>query len=354
MAGMPDPLPEKQLLTSDHFHILAIYVQMKHYREVSIQLFLVVLEFMSLRVQVRGAPAIAIVGTLSIALELRKTCLSTVDSLKEIVQSRFQYLLTARPTAVNIAESAKRFTERISNVDPSVDVAAARDSLVEEMEKMLEDDLKANKTMGRYGAEAIAKDLNGGKAIVLTHCNTGSLATAGYGTALGVIRTLHSMDLLDQVYCTETRPFNQGARLTAYELVHDKIPATLICDSMGALLMKQKKVSAVVVGADRIVSNGDVANKIGTYQLAIAAQYHNVPFYVAAPVSTIDFGLSEGREIKIEERPSDEMFHVNGKRVAAEGVSCWNPAFDITPAVLITGGIVTERGVFAANSLKSL
>lgn len=303
----------------------------------------------------RGAPAIAIVGTLSVALELKKNPPSSLDAIKETVESRFQYLLTARPTAVNIAESAKRFTQRASDFDPSTDVTTARDCLIAEMEKMLEDDLRDNKTMGRYGAEAISRQLtDGGKAVVLTHCNTGSLATGGYGTALGVIRSLHSMDLLDHVYCTETRPYNQGARLTAYELVHDKIPATLICDSMGALLMKEKRVSAVVVGADRIVSNGDVANKIGTYQLAIAAQYHKVPFYVAAPISTIDFGLNEGREIKIEERPSAEMFNVNGKRLAADGVGCWNPAFDVTPAALITGGIVTEKGVFAANDLKSV
>lgn len=304
--------------------------------------------------QVRGAPAIAIVGTLSIALGLKRCDFTSIDDMKTYVQSNFQYLLTARPTAVNIAESAKEFVRQVSALDPSSDVHLARDSLIENMEAMLEEDLNANQTMGKYGSEEIAKHLNGQKAVILTHCNTGSLATGGYGTALGVIRSLHSADLLDHVYCTETRPYNQGARLTAYEFVHDKIPATLICDSMAALLMKEKRIDAVLVGADRIVSNGDVANKIGTFQLAIAAQYHSVLFYVVAPVSTIDFGLQEGGQIAIEERPSGEMLCVNGKRVAAEGIGCWNPAFDVTPAALITGGIVTEKGIFAADSLATL
>ena len=302
----------------------------------------------------RGAPAIAIVGTLSVALELKNKEFSSINDLKELVQSEFQYLLTARPTAVNIGESAKRFVKQISDYDPNMGVGSARDTLVRDMEAMLKDDVKSNQEIGRYGAEDIGKCLGSRKATVLTHCNTGSLATGGYGTALGVVRSLHSLGLLDSVYCTETRPYNQGSRLTAYELVHEKIPATLICDSTVALLMKERKIDAVVVGADRIVSNGDVANKIGTFQLAITARYHGVRFYVAAPVSTIDFSLQAGGDINIEERPSEEMVCVNGFRVAAEGIKCWNPAFDVTPAELVTGGIVTERGVFAANNLKAL
>ena len=239
-------------------------------------------------------------------------------------------------------------------VSASTSLQAAKDYIVAEMEGMLEEDVRTNKMIGNLGANDIVKCLNGKKATVLTHCNTGSLATAGYGTALGVIRSLHSMDALSHVYCTETRPYNQGARLTAYELVFENIPSTLICDSMGALLMKEKGISAVVVGADRVVSNGDTANKIGTFQLAIVAQYHGIPFYVAAPISTIDFSLISGEQIKIEERPHKEMFYVGGSRVCAEGIGCWNPAFDVTPACLITGGIVTEKGVFAADNLKSL
>ncbi len=305
-------------------------------------------------IQVRGAPAIAIVGTLSIASELRNSDFVSMDSLKEFIESKFRYLVTARPTAVNIAEAANRFIKKTRDFSQSSNPLELRDEIVLEMEKILEEDIKSNQIMGSYGAQDIAKRTEGKKAVILTHCNTGSLATGGYGTALGVVRSLHSRGILERVYCTETRPYNQGARLTAYELVYDRIPATLICDSMGALLMKEKKIDAVVVGADRIVSNGDTANKIGTFQLAIAAQYHHIPFYVAAPVSSIDFSLSTGNQIIIEERPSEELFFVAGKRLAAEGVGCWNPAFDVTPASLITGGVVTEKGLFAANELESL
>lgn len=307
------------------------------------------------RMKVRGAPAIAIVGTLSVALELKRSDFASIEEMKGHIDSKFQYLLTARPTAVNIAESAKRFLQQVSTFDPTSDVHLAKESLLASMETMLREDREANRKMGEHGAEEIVKHMTNGKGVVvLTHCNTGSLATAGYGTALGVVRSLHSRGSLERVYCTETRPYNQGARLTAYECVHDKIPATLICDSVASLLMRERKVDAVVVGADRIVANGDTANKIGTYQLAIAAQHHGVRFYVVAPVSTIDFSLRDGGQVVIEERPSQEMFCVDGKRVAAEGIGCWNPAFDVTPAGLITGGIVTERGVCAADNLASL
>ena len=312
----------------------------------------------------RGAPAIAIVGTLSVASELREVTSEEgkegATQLKNFVQTKFNYLKTARPTAVNIAEAADRFTKKASDIEadfspgsPSHSVSQARQSLIEEMESILADDIATNQSIGRHGADHIVQHIQD-KATILTHCNTGSLATGGYGTALGVVRSLHFMGKLEHVYCTETRPYNQGARLTAYELVHDKIPSTLICDSMGALLMQRRNVSAVVVGADRVVANGDTANKIGTYQLAIAAKHHGVPFYVAAPITTIDFGLPSGEHIAIEERPSKEMLYIGGQRVAAEGIGCWNPAFDVTPAQLITGGIVTEKGVFEANDLKAL
>ena len=310
----------------------------------------------------RGAPAIAIVGTLSVAMELRGMNFEEgeqgASQLKQFIQSKFDYLKTARPTAVNIAEAAERYTKRAVDMESnclstSLTVSQARDALIKEMESILSEDIATNQSMGHHGAEHILRNLSE-KAVVLTHCNTGSLATGGYGTALGVVRSLHSVGRLEHVYCTETRPYNQGARLTAYELVHDKIPSTLICDSMGALLMQRQKISAVVVGADRVVANGDTANKIGTYQLAIAAKHHGVPFYIAAPVTTIDFGLKSGEEITIEERPSREMLCISGQRVAAEGIGCWNPAFDVTPAQLITGGIITERGVFEASNLKPL
>ena len=294
-------------------------------------------------------------GSLSIALQLRKKEFENKAALVKYVDSSFQYLLTARPTAVNIAESAKHFSEMLSNVAGGESVKTAKERVVCDMEKMLADDVRANKAIGEHGACDIIRHMNGEEeAIILTHCNTGSLATAGYGTALGVVRSLQASKRLEHVYCTETRPYNQGSRLTAYELVFENISSTLVCDSMCSLLMREKRISAVVVGADRVVSNGDTANKIGTYQLAITAKFHSVPFYVAAPTSTIDFTLEHGNQIKIEERPSKEMFYVGGKRIAAEGIGCWNPAFDVTPAELITGGIITEHGVFAADNLLSL
>lgn len=222
-------------------------------------------------------------------------------------------------------------------------------------EDMLEKDLSDNRSIGDLGARHLLERAapQGGKVIVLTHCNTGALATAGYGTALGVIRSLHSLGRLEHAFCTETRPYNQGARLTAFELVYEHIPATLITDSMVAAAMAHKGVSAVVVGADRVVANGDTANKVGTYQLAIAAKHHGIPFYVAAPSSSCDLRLESGQEIIIEERPGQELTDVNGVRIAAPGIGVWNPAFDVTPHDLITGGIITELGVFAPKELRA-
>ena len=284
--------------------------------------------------------------------------LTDPSSLSDAVARSFDYLRTSRPTAVNIAEAAQRFKGRATALrDSGLDTLACKERLLQEMEAMLAEDVACNRAIGDHGADHILARVVAGEegvppvVTILTHCNTGSLATAGYGTALGVVRSLFRNGRLGHVYCTETRPYNQGARLTAYELVHEKIPATLICDSSVSLLMGRGKVSAVVVGADRIVSNGDTANKIGTYQVAIAARHHGIPFYVAAPMSTVDFGLESGRDIVIEERSSEEMCYVGGVRVAAEGIGCWNPAFDVTPAELITGGIVTEKGVFSPGEL---
>nr|CAG4637874.1 EOG090X08IP [Chydorus sphaericus] len=314
--------------------------------------------------KVRGAPAIAIVGCLSLAVELRKkleaggsSSFSSKDSLLEFIQEKFDYLISSRPTAVNIqlaAESCLSLTRQLRE-NEAVDVNKALTTVIDHLEATLVNDVADNKAIGDHGAKDILQrkgDSTTGIRI-LTHCNTGSLATAGYGTALGVIRSLHKTGRLDQVYCTETRPYNQGSRLTAFELVYEKIPATLICDSMAAAAMKQFKIDAVIVGADRVAANGDTANKIGTYQLAVVAKSHGIPFYVAAPFTSIDFKLASGLKIPIEERASEEMTHSVGIRVAAEGIRCWNPAFDVTPAELITGGIVTERGVYQADQLAS-
>ncbi|GFS33759.1 NagB/RpiA/CoA transferase-like superfamily protein [Actinidia rufa] len=210
---------------------------------------------------------------------------------------------------------------------------------------MLTDDVASNKAIGSYGASLIQNQLKHLNMLsILTHCNTGSLATAGYGTALGVIRALHDAGVLERAYCTEKRPFNQGSKLTAFELVHDNIPATP--DSAAATLMKARRVDGVIVGADRVAANGDTANKIGTYSLAVCALRHGIPFYVVAPLACIDLSLSSGEELVIEERSAKELLHSCGlgEQVGASGISVWNPAFDVTPACIISG-IITEKGV---------
>ncbi|XP_030848713.1 methylthioribose-1-phosphate isomerase [Strongylocentrotus purpuratus] len=302
--------------------------------------------------KVRGAPAIAIVGSLCVAVELTHMTFENKSDLVAFICKQFRHLNTARPTAVNMSEAVKRFTslaEELGN-DPDLTTESMKDRIIEEAENMMEMDVRTNKSIGMHGANHLMISSGGGQ-VVMTHCNTGSLATAGYGTALGVIRALHEKGNLEHVYCTETRPYNQGARLTAYELVYECIPASLITDSMASFCMLKKGVTAVVVGADRVVANGDTANKIGTYQLALAARHHNVPFYVAAPVTSCDLSLTSGDEIVIEERDESELTKINGMQIAAPGIRGWNPAFDVTPADLITG-IVTEHGVFKPNELQ--
>ncbi|XP_067416612.1 methylthioribose-1-phosphate isomerase [Emydura macquarii macquarii] len=306
--------------------------------------------------KVRGAPAIAIVGCLSLAVELHAGAATGQGkaSLETFICESLRYLATARPTAVNMARAAEELGAFASQQAQREEATAEslRESVIQWAEAMLEKDLRDNRSIGEHGARHLLQGSRQDKVTVLTHCNTGSLATAGYGTALGVVRSLHALGRLEHVYCTETRPYNQGARLTAYELVYEHIPATLIADSMVSVAMKEKGVSAVVVGADRVVANGDTANKVGTYQLAIAAKHHRIPFYVAAPSTSCDLHLAEGAEIVIEERPSEELTDVNGVRIAAPGIGVWNPAFDVTPHELITGGIITEFGVFRPEELR--
>lgn len=306
------------------------------------------------KMQVRGAPAIAIVGCLSLAVEVFDEKFDTKQTFKQEVEGKLNYLVSARPTAVNMKLAAEDLISLANALaqDESVSVDTMKAKFLKSIEDMLEKDIADNMAIGKNGAEVILSHIsNGGAVRVLTHCNTGSLATAGYGTALGVIRKLHEMNRLEHVYCTETRPYNQGARLTAYELVHDKLPATLILDNMVASLFKSRRVAAVVVGADRVAANGDTANKIGTYQIGVVAKYHDVPFYVAAPFTSIDLKIPSGDRIVIEERPDREMTHVGEHRIAAPGIACWNPAFDVTTADLITG-IITEKGVFKPSELK--
>lgn len=300
---------------------------------------------------VRGAPAIAISAALSLAVEVSnlENFNGTPVEAASFLAGKLDYLVSSRPTAVNLSDAATKLKEVVSKAAAAAsDCQSVFQAYIEAAEIMLADDVASNKAIGSYGARFIQnQQKDPTKLSVLTHCNTGSLATAGYGTALGVIRALHSEGVLERAYCTETRPFNQGSRLTAFELVHEKIPATLIADSAAAALMKDSKVSAIVVGADRVAANGDTANKIGTYSLALCAMHHNIPFYVAAPLTSFDSSLSSGKEIIIEERSPKEMLNARGglgEQVAASGISVWNPAFDVTPASLISG-IITEKGV---------
>ncbi|KAF2880599.1 hypothetical protein ILUMI_25580 [Ignelater luminosus] len=306
--------------------------------------------------QVRGAPAIAIVGCLSLCVELKPQSFQSKTALREEIEAKLNYLITSRPTAVNMKLAAEDLITLAIKLETnnSININDMKEKFISAIEKMLEKDIADNQAIGDHGAKDILRGFpEDSKLRMLTHCNTGSLATAGYGTALGVIRSLHAANKLENVYFTETRPYNQGARLTAYELIHDKIPHTLVGDSMVAALMNTKSISAVVVGADRVAINGDTANKIGTYQIAVTANHHKVPFYIAAPFTSIDKKIPDGTHIVIEERPATEMTHIGNLQLAASGVNCWNPAFDVTPASLITG-IITERGVFRPEELQNV
>ncbi len=283
---------------------------------------------------VRGAPAIGITAAYGVVLAARSRYAESPEHWKELLEGDLQLLFAARPTAINLAWALDRMRSRARGVegDPGQVLAAEACAIHEE-------DIRVNRHMGALGADELGSGVS-----ILTHCNTGSLATGGYGTALGVIRSARQAGKLERVYADETRPWLQGARLTAWELERDGIPVTLLVDGAAASLMQQGQVQWVIVGADRIAGNGDVANKIGTYSLAVAARYHGVKFMVVAPTSTVDMSLDNGGRIPIECRPADEVLNLAGVPVAAEGADAWNPVFDITPAGLIDV-IVTERGV---------
>nr|CAD1836909.1 unnamed protein product [Ananas comosus var. bracteatus] len=304
---------------------------------------------------VRGAPAIAIAAALSLAVEVFNLDFDgTPGDAASLLVRKLDYLVSSRPTAVNLSEAATKLQNlALKTAESATEAKAVFQAFIDAAEVMLIDDVAANKAIGHHGAKFLQGQSGDSRLLsVLTHCNTGSLATAGYGTALGVIRALHAEGVLERAYCTETRPFNQGSRLTAFELVHEKIPATLIADSAVAALMKSRHIDAVIVGADRVAANGDTANKIGTYNVALCAKHHGVQFYVAAPVTSIDLCLSSGQQIVIEERSPKELLNSEGglgKQVAAPGIAVWNPAFDITPANLITA-IITEKGVITKSA----
>ncbi|KAL2649545.1 hypothetical protein R1flu_017673 [Riccia fluitans] len=301
---------------------------------------------------VRGAPAIAVTAALALAVELvhlENSYSGDPQDAAAFIEKRLSFLVSSRPTAVNLSDAAyklQRLTSQAS-INNGATAKTVFAHLIEAAEEMLKEDVLSNKAIGEYGAKAILQAVGGKEKLrILTHCNTGSLATAGYGTALGVIRSLFAQGQIETAYCTETRPYNQGSRLTAYELVHDGIPSVLIADSAVAYLMASGRVDAVVVGADRITANGDTANKIGTLNVAVAAHQFGVPFFVAAPLTTVDIQINSGDEIVIEERSKTELTHAfgAGPEVAAPGIGVWNPAFDVTPAKYITG-VITDRGV---------
>lgn len=290
---------------------------------------------------VRGAPAIGVsaaYGVVLAAMEADKKT-NTKEDYINFIENGIKELASTRPTAVNLFWALKRMKEKLHEIK-EMDNQQIKEILLEEANKVYNEDIECNKNIGKFGNEVVPEG-----ASILTHCNAGALATAGYyGTALGVIKYAHDAGKKIQVFSDETRPLLQGARLTAWELVKNEIPATLITDNMAGYAMKLGKIDMVIVGADRITLNGDTANKIGTYSVAVLAKEHNIPFYIAAPLSTIDVSLKTGDEIKIEERDKNEVRELFGTRTAPKEVNTFNPAFDVTPNKYITG-IITEMGV---------
>jgi len=297
---------------------------------------------------VRGAPAIGVSAAYAIALGAAHTTAATAGSFAPEFDIICARLAGTRPTAVNLFWAIDRMKKLFATFGPETPIAEVQDRILADAHAMYDEDIAACKAMGAFGGALLPEE--GG---ILTHCNAGALATCGYGTALGVIRSAVEQGKHIHVYADETRPFLQGARLTAWELMADGIPTTVICDNMAASLMRAGKIQAVVVGADRIAANGDFANKIGTYNVAILAKEHGIPFYCAAPWSTIDLATPTGDAIPIEERSPVEVTHHGGKQLTPHGVGICNPAFDVTPAKYITA-IFTERGVLRAPYAESL
>jgi methylthioribose-1-phosphate isomerase len=295
--------------------------------------------------RVRGAPAIGIAAAFGTILGVQHS--PDIQSLTSDFRKAVDELRTSRPTAVNLFWALDRMSAKLAKIDVS-DLGAVKAALLGEAEAIRLEDRTMCEAIGFHGAALVPKD-----AGVLTHCNAGALATADFGTALSVIFHAHAQGKIAQAFVDETRPLLQGSRLTAWELQQRGVPATLLCDNMAGLVMRQKKIDLVVVGADRIAANGDAANKVGTYSVAVLANHHGIPFYVAAPSSTFDLSLPDGSHIPIEERNPQEITHSFGKQTAPDGVAVYNPAFDVTPAELITG-IITEKGVLRPPFLWSI
>jgi len=288
---------------------------------------------------VRGAPAIGIAAAFGVVLAARHRYDDSPSGWRQAIEADLRLLADSRPTAVNLFWALKEMRLAIGAVVEATDPVP---ELLARAHRIWEQDIEGNRRMGAFGAGLIEETCS-----VLTHCNAGALATGGYGTALGVIRSAYAQGSINTVFADETRPWMQGARLTAWELIEDGVPVTLVAEGAASHLMSRGEVKWVIVGSDRIAANGDVANKVGTFNLAVIARYHGVKLMVAAPTSTIDLETPSGRDIPIEERSADELLTIGGQRIAAAGASAWNPVFDVTPAELITA-IVTERGVIHA------
>lgn len=299
---------------------------------------------------VRGAPALGVAAAMGVALGARDAKAETLEEFEPQLEEICRTIAGTRPTAVNLFWGVERMHNLYTRLkDSGASLTEIRARLVEEAKRVRAEDIEANRALGRHGAELIPDN-----ATVLTHCNAGALATAGdYGTALGVIRGAVDAGKRVAVYADETRPFLQGARLTAWELHKDNIPVTLITDNMAGYFMKSGKIDCIVVGADRIAANGDVANKIGTYSVAVLAKENNIPFYVAAPTSTLDMKMASGDEIEIEQRTTREVTHVKDVQLAPDGITIANPAFDVTPHRYVAA-IITERGVARPPFQESL
>ena len=296
---------------------------------------------------IRGAPAIGVAAAMGLALGSEAIRANTYNAFERRFREMAGRMVEARPTAVNLRWAVERMiflVERMAGRDPE----EIRIALREESERILAEDIEINRKIGEHGQRIVPK-----RATILTHCNAGSLATGGYGTALGVIRAAHEAGKKIEVIADETRPWLQGLRLTAFELMEDGIPVTVIADSAAGSLMRQGKVDLVITGADRIAVNGDVANKIGTYQVAVLAKENNIPFYVAAPLSTVDLSIHSGDRIPLEERDPSEVSHFRNVRVGPRGVKAYNPAFDVTPGRYVTG-IITEKGIVRAPYPKKI
>ena len=296
---------------------------------------------------IRGAPAIGIAAAMGLALGARAIRTSSYNVFRERFMKLAEKMAAARPTAVNLRWAVERMKNLVESM-AACSVDEIKEALRRESEKILEEDIECNKKMGQYGQKLVPR-----RATILTHCNAGALATGGYGTALGVIRAAHGRGKKIEVIADETRPWLQGLRLTSFELMEDRIPVTVIADNAAGSLMRQGRIDLVITGADRIAANGDVANKIGTYQVAVLAKANGIPFYVAAPTSTIDLTLRSGDEIPVEHRPPEEIYRIGNRVFGPPGLRAINPVFDITPSKYVTA-IITEKGVVGPPFRRNL